>query len=133
MKTTFDVNTFLFALVTQSIGTTLTGGVYKLQRPRDSKKEDVVVSSLPIPENTNPQVATCNVNVHVPNMVISIDGFPHTVCNQARLKELADILITALDEGISDTYHYRVTNQTVIEEPAQDEHFYNIRLELHLF
>lgn len=133
MKTTFDVNSFIFTLVSGSIGTTLTGGVYKLERPRDSKLEDVVVSSLPIPENTNPQVATCNVNIHVPNKAISIDGFPHTVADNARLKELADILITALDEGVSDTYSYRVTNQTLIEEPERNEHFFNIRLELHLF
>jgi hypothetical protein len=75
------------------------------------------------------------VNIHVPNKALEIGGEPQTVANTARLKELADILITALDEGVSTAgaFTYRVTNQTVIEEPDLDEHFYNLRLELQLF
>lgn len=135
MKTSFEVNDYLFTLATASIGTSLTGGVYKLERPRDSKLEDIVVSSLPISEASNPQVATCNVNIHVPNKYISIDGMPHSVADNARMEELASILITAMDEGLnsSESYHYRVTKQTIIEEPGMDEHFFNIRLELRMY
>lgn len=135
MKTTFDVNTYVYQLASQAIGTTLTGGVYKLERPRGSKVEDIVVSSLPITEGVGPQVATCNVNIHVPDIDIGIAEEPHKVANNARLKELADILITALDEGVSAAgdYTYRVTNQTVIEEPELGEHFFNLRLELRIY
>lgn len=133
MKTTFEVNNFLFTLVA-SIGTTLTGGVYKMERPRNSKSEDIVVSSLPINEGENPVEVTCNVNIHVPNVLISIDGFPHQVANNVRLKAIADILLAAIDQDITAAgIHYRVISQTIFEEPAMNEHFYNIRLELRMY
>lgn len=134
MKSNLDINTFLFTLVTASVGTTLTGGVYKMERPKPGK-EDIVVSTLPLDEDDSPQLATCNVNIHVPNKHISIDGFPHAVADTVRMQELTNVLLTALDENVNTTnnYHHRVTKQSIFEEPAADEHIVNLRLELRIF
>lgn len=132
MKTTFDTNAFLFQLVTSAIGTTLTGGVYQIERPLDSNLEDIVVGTLPFDEN---QIAVCNVNIFVPDKAVGIAGKPNMVADLKRLGELTDIVVDALDQDtdLGQNYHYRITNQSLLDVPDTDQHFVNLRLELRLY
>jgi len=132
MKTTFDTNAFLYQLVTSCIGTTMTGGVYNIERPLDSKLEDIVVGTLPIGEE---QVAICNINIFAPDKAVSISGKTTLVADIKRLKELTEIVTEALDQDtdLAQNYHYRIINQSIIEEPETDQHFVNLRLELRLY
>lgn len=132
MKTTFDTNAFLYQLVTSAIGTTLTGGVWQIERPLDSKNEDIVVGTLPLDEN---QIAVCNVNIFVPDKAVGIAGKTNMVADLHRLGELTNIVVDALDQDtdLAQNYHYRITNQSLIEVPDTDQHFVNLRLELRLY
>lgn len=132
MITTLDINTIVYELVTSAIGTSLTGGTYQIERPLSSQVEDIVVGTLPINES---QIAVCNVNIFVPDINIQIQGKPTHVADLPRLKELTDMVLSALDQDVDlgNTYHYRVTNQSILEEPEMNTHWVNIRLELRTY
>lgn len=131
MKNILEINTFLFQLVSTTIGTTLTGGVYILERPVDSEKEDIVVGTLPLSEE---QIAICNINIFVPDKTVGIGGTTNKVPDLSRMGALANTVIQALDQDTElEQYHYRIVNQTIINEPDLDQHFVNIRLEIRLY
>jgi hypothetical protein len=54
----------------------------------NSDKEDVVINSLPI-NNSQMQSGVFNVNIHVPNLVLNINGnIDTTQPNHERIKQL---------------------------------------------
>ena len=131
MKTILEINTFLFQLVSTTIGTTLTGGVYILERPVSSKEEDIVVGTMPLSEE---QIAICNINIFVPDKTVGIGGTTNMMPDVSRMGALANTVIQALDQDTElEQYHYRIINQTIIDEPDLDQHFLNLRLELRLY
>ena len=70
MKTTLDTDEILFKVVKDAFtGLNLNGGVYRMQRPLNSTKEDVVVNTITLSQDSSPQLGASNVNIHVPYML----------------------------------------------------------------
>ena len=129
MKTTLDLVDVVWQLLnSSSLKGEITGGVYKLKRPLNSAKEDVVVNSLPV-SNEQLQTAIVNVNVFVIDLEVGIEGEKNTMLDIARLKQLAAMTVDILQDGIDGDYTWDVQQQTVIEDEGNDQHFVNIRLE----
>ena len=129
MKTTLDLVDVVWQLLnSSSLKGEITGGVYKLKRPLNSAKEDVVVNSLPV-SNEQLQTAIVNVNVFVIDLEVGIEGEKNTMPDIARLKQLAAMTVDILQDGIDGDYTWDVQQQTVIEDEGNDQHFVNIRLE----
>lgn len=103
------------------------GGVYKLRRPVDSNKEDLVINTLPLTNDLH-QRGACNINIHVPNIKFDIKGSqPDT----KRMNELAHQVIELLTYHHGEDYNAYIENSQIIEQA--DETYYNIRIKLNLF
>ncbi len=132
MITTLDILDILYAQLTASdlVGTTnsITGSIYKLTRPVDSVKEDIVINCLPVTNNLL-QLATVNVNIYVPDFHATVSGTQQYLPDLARLDTLAAMAITALDNINMPGYYFYVASQVVYNEEAIHQHFINIRIE----
>jgi hypothetical protein len=132
MKQTFDTDTYLFGILSKKseITTALTGGVYKGDdgRPDNSEKEDIVVNTINLSQEYAPQVGTSNVNIHVPDVSVSIGGKQQKKANTARLKELSELVLDTLRNAVIPGVSCMIENQTVIQESQISQHFVNIRI-----
>lgn len=134
MKSTFDIIDILHGIVKVSaLKTAVSGGLYKNNdRPDDSKLEDIVINCLPA-SGAQLQTATVNVNIYVPDIMIKIDGKNQYKSNFTRLKTLATLAITLLEEIAMPGYIIKIVNQSIIKEELIHQHFINIRLEFTTF
>lgn len=106
----------------------VSGGIYKLTRPFDSKLEDVIVNALPI---TSSDVQRCvvNVNCYVQDITVNINGKSTDMANTKRLKEIAEDVVDLLNEEADDGYYFHLQNQTVLKAD-ESQHYINLRIEV---
>lgn len=130
MKTTLHIVNILWARLNSSpLKTTVTGGVYKHLRPAGSNKEDVVINCLPI-NNEQLQQGIANVNIHVSNKAVSVNGVQdNTQPDHERLEELADLAIEALSDVWEGDYNFDVQSQTIFSDEEAQSHYVNLRIE----
>lgn len=132
MKQTFDTDNYLFGVLKASTALTsaITGGIYVMgERPDNSDKEDVVISTIDITQESAPQLGTSNVNIHVADIDVKISGIAQKKANRARLKELTTLVLEVLTAAKITGLQYWVTNQNTIKEDGMYQHFVNLRIE----
>ena len=109
----------------------ITGGIYKGQRPVGSSKEDIVVNILGLPNEQLAQ-ALVNVNLHVPNKPIKINGQQdNSQPDFSRLMNVANVLLALLKEDYSsDGWYFELQQHSgpVIDDNA-NSHYINIRID----
>lgn len=133
MKLTYDTDTILANILKgdPAITSTLTGGIYSGDdaRPDNSLKEDIAINTIDITQEFLPQIGVSNVNIHVPDITVRINGVDQKKANRARLKQLAklvtDTLLASKIEGLT----LIVTNQKDFPETDIKQHFVNLRIE----
>ena len=128
MITLFDILDLVYStLATSPVKTAINGGIYKLNRPDDSDKEDIVINVLPV---TGDSVQTCivNVNVHVSDVSLSTESKRQYQPNTVRMKAIADIAYTFLKQRYGSDYVLFVEDQAVYQEKEINQHFYNLRI-----
>jgi hypothetical protein len=130
MKTTFETDTLLFSLLRESpVSAAINGGIYVGDdRPDDSVKEDIVVNSIDLTQDYLPQIGTSNVNIFVPDKVVTIGGKQQLKANRTRLKELSNMAIEILRNANITGLKLILVNQTILAEPSVNQHFTNIRI-----
>ncbi len=129
MKQTFDTDTILFQkLKASAISSEITGGIYKRKRPLNSVKEDIVVNTITLSQDFHPQLGTSNVNIHVPDVSVSISGVSQKMPNEARMKELSEMVISLIRDSFVQGLLMNLESQTVITDPETDQHYVNIRV-----
>lgn len=115
-----------------SLASAVSGGIYKLSRPVNSIKEDVVINSITL-NSDQLQEGVLNVNIHVPNLSLSIDGVvDNSQPNFSRLKTLTSIAVGILTDvwAVDGNYNFNVQEPgNPIEEPDINQHYSNIRIE----
>src|ERR1035437_9722207 len=119
MKQTFDTDDILYGVLkaSTSLVAALTGSIYTMgERPDGSEKEDVVVNTITLTQETLPQLGTSNVNIHVPDMDVKISGKLQKKANRARLRALTTLVLSVLTSAKILGLSYRVTTQTTIAE-----------------
>jgi hypothetical protein len=136
MKSTLNlINVLYQVLAGSSLKGAITGKIYKMRRPVNSDKEDVVINSLALTSDQL-QRAVLNVNIFVKDIEFDeID--PDTgerVTSQypdlERLEYLASLVLPILEEGISGDYVWSVQQQaTFQDEEAANQHYLNIRVD----
>ena len=109
-------------------GVVISGHVYKMSRPINSGKEDIVIIPLAL---TSDQVqrGIINVNIHVPNLDLPGD---QTQPNNKRLEEITEVVTAALDDQWRYDYNFTLDNAGL---PARDQNgwYTNIRVEFNSF
>lgn len=130
MKTSFDTDAILYRILKDSPAKEAINGdiYYTGDRPDDSDKEDIEINSLPLTQDFLPQLGRSNVNIHVPDAVIRIDGKDQKKANRTRLKSLAEMAITSIREANIEGLKAIVKTQTVLPEPDINQHFVNIAI-----
>lgn len=128
MKNTYNIVNILVGVL-QDAGLTITGAVYRQgERPINSKLEDVVVNSLPV-TNGQVQQTVANVNAHVPNLNININGIGNAQPDLVRLETITSQVCAAVDEQYFSDHWFFVQQQSFFSE-AQ-ETYSNIRIEFY--
>jgi len=129
LRDTFDIETIIYKqLNVLSITNAISGKVYKNSRPLNSNKVDVVVGSLPI-NAEQLQRTVVNVNVHAPNLILSINGIQdNTQPDVAKLKTVTALVISALTDKAFTDYYFDVQQQVLFKDETTDEHYSNIRI-----
>lgn len=129
MTTTEDIIDLLFAkLDSSSIKTAITGSICKRKRDAGSTKEDAVINCLAVP-NLQLQNVIANVNIHVPDIVVVINGIQDRQPNLSRLKELAALGVSILKDNWTSTLNYDVQQQQIFEDREAGDHYINLRIE----
>lgn len=130
MKRTFDTDNYLFGILKNAEGLEVTGGIYVMgERPLNSKLEDIVVSTIDLTQDSAPQRGTSNVNIHVPDIDVTIGGIRQKKANRTRLQELTEIVCSLLESANIEGLAIWMTNQNTLKEPDIDQHFVNLRVE----
>lgn len=131
MKQTFDTDSILYQILngSQSIISAISGGVYIDERPDGSESEDIVVNTIDLTQEYAPQLGTSNVNIHVSDIDVQINGIQQKKKNRERLKSITTIVLDALKSNKIEGLTLVVTNQTTIKEPSINQHYVNIRVD----
>lgn len=131
MKQTFDTDSILYQILNGSpaILSAISGGVYIDERPDGSEAEDIVVNTIDLTQEHAPQLGTSNVNIHVSDIDVQINGVQQKKKNRERLKSLTTIVLDALKSAKIEGLALIVTNQTKIKEPTINQHYVNIRVD----
>lgn len=131
MKQTFDTDSILYQILNGSpaILSAISGGVYIDERPDGSEAEDIVVNTIDLTQEYAPQLGTSNVNIHVSDIDVKINGIQQKKKNRERLKSLTTIVLDALKSAKIEGLALIVTNQTTIKEPTINQHYVNIRVD----
>lgn len=131
MITTIDLNNVVYRLLSAAkADLKLTGGIYKDDdRPENSDKEDISINTIDLTNDYPPQIATSNVNIHVPDLTVVIDGTPQHKVNQKRLNELTTLVVKLINETHIPGYGHRTAGQTLIKDvDVSFQHYVNIRV-----
>jgi len=102
----------------------ISGLVCKMQRPDNSKKEDVVVGVLAL-NALQTQEGVINVNIHVPDIDAGTLGYQP---NLERFRALIPLVIDLFNERYEYDYFYRLDKPAEIIKDDNNSHFANIRL-----
>lgn len=130
MKQTFDTDTILFKTLSasESIVSAISGGIHKRQRPLNSELEDIVVNTIALSQEYYPQIGTSNINIHVPDKNISIDGVKQKMPDNDRMEELSSLVLETIRSASFDGISASIESQTVIPESEIKQHFVNVRI-----
>ena len=134
MKTSTEIIDMIYKyLVTTPLVTAndgLSGGVYPLQRPEGSNKEDLVIGTLSL-DGEDVQIGVLNLNLHIPNLNVVVGGKPQKQPNRARMRVLSGKLRDAISEHYFDgACSAWITNIAEIKETNLDDWYVNHRLEI---
>lgn len=127
----YDTDTYLFGILKASTSLTsaaLTGGIHAGQRPLNSELEDISINTIALTQDSAPQLGTSNINIHVPDKVVTIKGVQQLVENRERLKTLSGIVMDVVRAANIAGAGKVIENQTVIQEAAINQHYVNIRI-----
>lgn len=130
MKQTYDTDTMLFSILKGSVTimANITGGVYAGQRPDNSVKEDIVVNTITLTQDSVPQLGTSNINIHVADKTVTIAGVQQKVEDRARLKALSNLVLDTIRTARVSGLKIAVEAQSTIPDVSISQHYVNIRI-----
>jgi hypothetical protein len=105
----------------------LKGSIYKIKRPVNATSEDAVINSLGMPGDQL-QKGLINLNIHVPNQVLLINGKQDTTQpDYVRAQTLTTLAIQSVEEYYNDEYWFVFQQQNIVES-TDIEIVVNIRI-----
>lgn len=126
-----ETDDILFAVLNgcEQLKAELSGGIYTQgERPDDSQKEDVVVNNLALTHDL-PQTGTSNVNIHVPDKKVKINGKEQYKTDRERIRILTGIVLSALKAANVEGLLFWVSNETIMKEDSIKQSYNNLRIE----
>jgi hypothetical protein len=132
MITSLEIVDILWAKLNGSpLKAAIDGGIYKNRRPASSEKQDVVINCLPV-NNQQLQTTIANVNIHVPNISIDVNGVQDSSQpDHVKLLALSKIAVGVLKDIWSGDYNFNVQQEVLIQDEEQGDYYINIRIEFY--
>ena len=130
MKQTFDLDEILYRLLNANsdLKSSISGSIYLGQRPDNSEKEDIVISTISLTQEYVPQIATSNINVHVSDLLQSVEGKQMKFENRVKIKAITEKVLTIIRNAKFENLTVYLESQNVIREPNIFQSYSNIRL-----
>jgi len=128
MKTAIKITEFIYKILNVTdLTSIISGKICRLDKPKSSEKQDIVINSLPLPRGYHKmQNTVININCYAKN----INGIP----NINKLTQIQDKVIDILKnyEQHDNNFYYEVVETQVLEEIQQNSmSFVNIKLNIH--
>ena len=129
MKTALDVDIELFKILDASavLKSTITGRIYKGNRPDNSELEDISINTITLGDGST-QEGVSNVNIHVKDLTATIAGKTQNFANHARLVTLTNLIKPLLEETYGDDFNLWIEWTRSIPEPEIKQHYMNMRI-----
>lgn len=127
-----ELDDILYRILSTSSAVTaaISGGVYVMgERPENSKLQDVVINTLTAGGENRPQIATSNVNIHVPDLKVTIGGQPQRKADRETLRTIVAAVKGALKSAQVEGLTIALGAENTIREVNAPEHYANIRVE----
>lgn len=132
MRTIYDAKDILVKRLLETVKGDISGNIYRDRRPTGSRKEDIVVNSLPLTADHH-QIGRLNVNVYVPFLSVNIEDTQQDQPNTPRLKELAKKLTDVLNNIYGSDNNFYIEFMQDFEEQAEKANYINFRIRINLF
>lgn len=130
MKSALNVTQTLYKKIATSTGVVkavLSGDVYIDDRPENSILEDLVINCIAL-SSDQPQLCTANVNIHIQDVPITVQGKQQYLPNHLRIGAILSVLLPLIEQVSEGDYHYSVANQNLLRMRDTNESVYNIRI-----
>ena len=125
MRTDEDIKTDVFKFIKDSeLHRAVNGKLSKRKRPKDSDKEDILISIL-ANENGQVQIAYVNVNIYVKDVSVGGQNEEDTL----RITTLSRLASELLGEFYGQEYCLTLLSQRVMDIPNAGEHVINNKVE----
>lgn len=130
-----ELDDILYRILSTNTGVTgaISGDVYVMgERPENSKLCDVVINTLSAGGENRPQIATSNVNIHVPDLKLTIGGQPQRKADRETLRTIVAAVKAALKSAQVEGLTIALGAENTIREVNAPEHYANIRVEWYI-
>ena len=127
-----ELDDILYRILSTSAEVTaaINGGVYVMgERPDGSTLQDIVINTLTTSGESRPQLATSNVNIHVPDQRLTISCQPQRKADRETLRGIVAAVKTALKAAVIEGLTIRLGAENILREVQAPEHYANIRVE----
>lgn len=105
----------------------VTGTLCKTKRPKNSDKEDIVLSVV---SNISAQIQEvyANVNIYVKDLHMKVNGLTQNEMNVKRCRELCRLAFDLLEVGQGERFRFIVESQRVIALEEIESHVINNKI-----
>lgn len=122
-----QTDSVIYRILTESHLLDITGGIYTAgERPDNSDREDIVINNISY-EHSTPRRGVSNVNIHVPDIAVTIDDIQQYKTDRDRLQDLTQIVTTIIETTNIEGVAIHIETTQVFAEPNAHEHYMNIR------
>lgn len=105
----------------------ITGGIYTNgERPDNSGKEDIVINNISF-EHSTPKRGISNVNIHVPDLLVKIEGIEQYKTDRLRLEELSQNVLAIIESTVINGVSLYCDSSQIFAENNIYEHYINLR------
>lgn len=117
----------------EPVAAAIDGGIFVLgERPEGSGKVDIVINTITGGTGTRPQNAVVNVNIHVPDLLLTIDGVQQRKANRERLRPVVKAVRQTINAANIEGLSLQIVGENIIRETQAPEHYANIRVNCYI-
>lgn len=124
----FNINTTFFRLFNESpeLRDVFAGEIFIGESPENHEFENITINTLNV-NHGRPQTGTTNINIHVPDLLVDVNGVEQYIADENRINEIVSTVVGILDVVTITEFGFKITNESMLENGR--EHYVNLRLD----
>lgn len=105
----------------------ISGGIFTAgERPDNSTSEDIVLNNISF-EHSTPKRGITNINIHVPDIAVEINGYQQFKADRERLQQITNEVATIIETTTIEGVGLHIETTQLFAEQTAHEHYMNIR------